>query len=196
MMTPVCRTNGRWTVKFRACLRSYELRIATLRDLRAERGSVGGTPSSLVSWHAATRPLAIVPTSKPCRIPLRKQAASVWAIRQSSVVVIASLEGVLDMDENRCREGSAKPPVSGRDDGRLEGEKPANAEDLLRRKARAAIRAGMLSRHHQVSIWGGPGSGASCAVCGDPAAWDAERRSLLQADSNSGTISDRERLEP
>ena len=31
MMTPVCRTNDRWTVKFPACLRSYELRIATLR---------------------------------------------------------------------------------------------------------------------------------------------------------------------
>jgi hypothetical protein len=35
------------------CLRSYEVRIATVRDLRAERGTVGGTPSltSLVWWH-------------------------------------------------------------------------------------------------------------------------------------------------
>ena len=129
------------------------------------------------------------------------------------------------MDEDRCREASAKPPLSGRDDNRLEGEKPTSAEDPLRRKARAAIRAGMLPGHHQVSVWGGPGSGASCAVCGDAvaghelgfelefrddmdrlelryihipcfAAWDAECRSLLQADSNSGTISNRERLEP
>ena len=104
-------------------------------------------------------------------------------------------------------------------------ETSASAEDALRRKARAAIRAGMLPRQHQVNTWGGPGSGASCAVCGSPvprdglgfelefrdtdgrlelrhvhvpcfAAWDLECRYLLQAGSDHGTISDRERTEP
>jgi hypothetical protein len=151
--------------------------------------------------------------------------SGVCAIRRSPVVVIASSEDVLDMDENRCREASARAPVSCRDHSRLEGQTPASAEDPLRRQARAAIRAGMLPRQPQVSVWGGPGAGASCAVCGSTvardghgfelefrdamgqlerryvhipcfAAWDSECRSLLQADSNSGTISDRERLEP
>lgn len=104
-------------------------------------------------------------------------------------------------------------------------ETPASAEGVLRRKVRAAIRAGVLPRHHQVSTWGGPGSGASCAVCGDPvqrdglgldfefrdaderlelrhlhipcfAAWDLECRDFLQAGSDGGTIADRERVQP
>lgn len=112
----------------------------------------------------------------------------------------------LDINENHCRETSA------------------SAKNVLRRKARAAIRAGMLPRQHQVSIWGGPGSGASCAVCSTPvppdglgfdleyrdtdgrlelrhvhipcfAAWDLECRNSLQAVSDGGTISDRERTE-
>jgi hypothetical protein len=131
------------------------------------------------------------------------------------------------MDKNRYGEASARPPVSGRDDrggepAGGEGETPASAEGLLRRKARAAIRAGLLPKQQQVSVWGGPGSGATCAVCGTAvledglgfelefrdaagrlelryvhipcfAAWDVECRSFLQADSNSGTISNRER---
>jgi hypothetical protein len=130
------------------------------------------------------------------------------------------------MDQNRYREASSLPAVSGRDDRRIEsaggeGEAPAGAE-ALRRKARTAIRAGMLPKQQQVSVWGGPGSGASCAVCGSTvpadglgfelefrdaagrlelryvhipcfAAWDLECRSFLQHDGNSGTISDRER---
>ena len=95
----------------------------------------------------------------------------------------------------------------------------------LRQKAGAAIRAGMLPRQHQVSTWGGPGSGAPCAVCGDLvprdglgielefrdtdgplelrhlhiqcfAAWDLECRDFLQVGSDGRTISDRERVEP
>jgi hypothetical protein len=134
------------------------------------------------------------------------------------------------MDENRGREVSASPPVSGRDAGRFEpagdeGRTSASEEDFLRRKARAAIHAGMLPGRNHVSVWGGPGSGASCAVCGSTvpadglgfelefrdamgrlelryvhipcfAAWDLECRSLLQADGNTCTISDRERVEP
>jgi hypothetical protein len=136
----------------------------------------------------------------------------------------------LDMDENRCREVSARPSVPGRDKSCLEptageGESSVSADSLLRRKARAAIRAGMLPSQHQVSVWGGPGSGASCAVCGDMvpqdglgfemefrdvegrpelrqvhipcfAAWDLECRAFLQADGNGVTIPDRERVEP
>ena len=105
------------------------------------------------------------------------------------------------------------------------GEPPASADEVLRRKARAAILAGLLPRQQQVSTWGGPGSGASCAVCGDTvprdglgfelefrsadgrlelrhahiacfAAWDFECRQLLQAGGNRVTIRDRERIEP
>lgn len=111
------------------------------------------------------------------------------------------------MDENHSRETST------------------SAEGVLRRKARAAIRAGMVPREPQVSTWAGPGSGASCAICGNPvtreglgfelefrdtdgrlelrhvhipcfAAWDLECRNFLQAGSDGGTISDRERTEP
>jgi hypothetical protein len=96
---------------------------------------------------------------------------------------------------------------------------------VLRQKARVAIRAGLRPRQHQASTWGGPGSGASCAVCGQPlppdglefelefreldgrcevhhfhipcfAAWDLESRDFLPADRDGGTIPDRERDEP
>jgi hypothetical protein len=134
------------------------------------------------------------------------------------------------MDEHCNREATARASVSGGDGSRLEpaggeGETPGSAEDHLRRQARAAIHAGMLPREHQVSVWGGPGSGASCAVCGSSvardghgfelefrdargrlerryvhipcfAAWDLECRSLLQPDGNGCTISGRERVEP
>ncbi len=111
------------------------------------------------------------------------------------------------MNENHCRDASV------------------GAEDALRQKARAAIRAGMLPTQHQVSTWGGPGSGASCAVCGSPvprdglgfdlefrdadgrielrhvhipcfAAWDLECRALLQADGDGVTIPACERAKP
>jgi hypothetical protein len=157
-------------------------------------------------------------------------AATVPAIRRSLFVVVWSLGGPCWMtDEHRNREASSRPSVSGRDGSRLEpgggeGETPASAEDRVRRQARAAIHAGMLPRKPPVSVWGGPGSGASCAVCGSTvardghgfelefrdaigrlerryihipcfAAWDLECRSLLQADGNGCTISDRERVE-
>lgn len=106
-----------------------------------------------------------------------------------------------------------------------ESETPASTEDVLRRQARTAIRAGMLPRHPPVSTWGGPGSGASCAVCGNPvardgfglelefrdpdgrlelryvhipcfAAWDLERRHFLQAGSDGLTLTERERARP
>ena len=105
-----------------------------------------------------------------------------------------------------------------------EGGSPASAEGEMRRQAAAAIRAGMLPRHHHVSTWGGRGSGASCAVCGTPvaqdglglelefrdpdgrlelryvhipcfAAWDLERRHFLQDGADGVTLPERERAE-
>jgi hypothetical protein len=40
--------------------------------------------------------------------------------------------------------------------------------NILRRKARAAIEAGTLPRHSSERVWGGPGNGECCAVCGRP----------------------------
>ena len=134
------------------------------------------------------------------------------------------------MDEDYCRDTLARSSSLGRDDSRLEpaagdSETAASAEDALRQKARAAICTGLLPRQRPESTWGWRGSGASCAVCGDPvprdglafelefrdtdgrlelrhlhipcfAAWDRECRYLLQAGSDGGTIPDRERVEP
>jgi len=152
-----------------------------------------------------------------------------WQSGRAPLSFYRHQRGWLHMDENRGREVSASPPVSGRDAGRFEpagdeGRTSASEEDFLRRKARAAIHAGMLPGRNHVSVWGGPGSGGSCAVCGSTvpgdglgfelefrdamgrlelryvhipcfAAWDLECRSLLQADGNTCTISDRERVE-
>jgi hypothetical protein len=40
-------------------------------------------------------------------------------------------------------------------------------ESTLRQKAHDAIRAGQLPGRPPDRMWGGPGSGACCAVCGD-----------------------------
>lgn len=39
-------------------------------------------------------------------------------------------------------------------------------ESELRAQAREAMKAGRLPEHPPERMWGGPGSGASCAVCG------------------------------
>jgi hypothetical protein len=41
-------------------------------------------------------------------------------------------------------------------------------ETELRRKAREAIQAGKFPVHRQARMWGGPGNGAACAICGEP----------------------------
>ena len=41
-------------------------------------------------------------------------------------------------------------------------------EPILREKARAAVRAGKLPARRPDRMWGGPGVGADCAVCGRP----------------------------
>lgn len=40
-------------------------------------------------------------------------------------------------------------------------------ESMLRARARAAMTAGHLPDHRPEHMWGGPGSGESCAVCGN-----------------------------
>lgn len=40
-------------------------------------------------------------------------------------------------------------------------------ESVLRARAREAIKVGNLPDHRPEHVWGGPGSGESCAVCGD-----------------------------
>ena len=45
-------------------------------------------------------------------------------------------------------------------------------EPLLRDKAREAIRSGKLPRRPPDRTFGAPGSGESCAVCGEPVAQD------------------------
>ena len=56
------------------------------------------------------------------------------------------------MDENYGRDTSARSSLLDRDDSHLEpavreSEAPASAEGVLRQKARAAIRAGILPTH-------------------------------------------------
>jgi hypothetical protein len=41
-------------------------------------------------------------------------------------------------------------------------------EKLLRSKAEEAIRTGKLPSRRPDRTWGGPGVGATCAVCGEP----------------------------
>jgi hypothetical protein len=96
-------------------------------------------------------------------------------------------------------------------------------ESLLSERARDAIMAGRLPARAPTGVWGGPGTGKSCAVCtqviggdglgfelefdGDGiagpnvynvhiwcfAAWEFECRAFLPAADDHGTISDRER---
>jgi hypothetical protein len=96
-------------------------------------------------------------------------------------------------------------------------------EWALRQKARDAIMAGRLPTYRPTGVWGGPGTGNSCAVCaqaitadglgfelefaeedtGQPeirnvhlwcfAAWEFECRSFLPAPDDGVTILGRER---
>jgi hypothetical protein len=43
-----------------------------------------------------------------------------------------------------------------------------NDEDTLRNKAREVIHSGKLPGRRPERMWGGRGSGAECAICGDP----------------------------
>lgn len=45
-------------------------------------------------------------------------------------------------------------------------------EASLRAEAREAIRTGRLPNRRPDRIWGGPGIGARCAVCGEPVTHD------------------------
>jgi hypothetical protein len=45
-------------------------------------------------------------------------------------------------------------------------------EKILREQARAAVRAGKIPSRQPDRTWGGPGVGATCAVCGLPVTKD------------------------
>ena len=96
-------------------------------------------------------------------------------------------------------------------------------ESALRQKAREAIMAGRLPTRSPTGVWGGPGTGKTCAVCGQViggnslgfelefgdddvagrtvhdvhiwcfAAWEFECRSFLPAADDGVTIPGRER---
>lgn len=98
---------------------------------------------------------------------------------------------------------------------------PAGEDVGLRHKAREALRSGRLPSGKPESVWGGPGSGVTCAVCGQHvggnqlgfelefarggesfirhvhipcfAAWEFECQSELQGFGDDGTILDRDR---
>jgi hypothetical protein len=47
-----------------------------------------------------------------------------------------------------------------------------NDESKLRQKVREAMEAGKLPKRRPERMWGGPGSGACCRVCGEPVKHD------------------------
>lgn len=52
--------------------------------------------------------------------------------------------------------------------GRPVGKAKEMSDDsVLRAGAREAMKTGNLPKHRPERLWGGPGSGASCAVCGE-----------------------------
>lgn len=57
-----------------------------------------------------------------------------------------------------------------RSDGARSGARPVNLSDDrdLREKAREAIQAGKLPDRRPDHVWGGPGTGAQCTICGAP----------------------------
>jgi hypothetical protein len=55
-----------------------------------------------------------------------------------------------------------------RPQGRPTGKaKEMGDESMLRTRAREAMKSGKLPGHEPEHTWGGPGSGAPCAVCGE-----------------------------
>jgi hypothetical protein len=56
-------------------------------------------------------------------------------------------------------------------------------KSTLEKKAREAIQARTLPNHPPTSMWGGPGCGAGCAVCGEPLQRDEIEYELEFADN-------------
>ena len=52
------------------------------------------------------------------------------------------------------------------------GERTVPDEPILRDKAREAIRTGKLPSRQPDRMWGGPGIGKFCTICGEPINWD------------------------
>jgi hypothetical protein len=54
-------------------------------------------------------------------------------------------------------------------------------EPLLRAKAREVVRTGKLPSRRPDRIWGGPGAGELCAICGEPISRDQLEFEILFA---------------
>lgn len=64
----------------------------------------------------------------------------------------------------------------------MSGKNDKRALDLL---AREAIQSGVLPRDRPEGVWGGPGSGEDCSVCGRPVKTD-ELGYEIEIDGSSG----------
>jgi hypothetical protein len=65
-----------------------------------------------------------------------------------------------------------------------------NEENTLRLRAREAMKAGSLPRQRPQGIWGGPGTGAGCGVCGKPVGRDELEFELqFASDADRGAAS-------
>ena len=58
------------------------------------------------------------------------------------------------------------------DDSASSAASPADGEAILRGGARQALRSAALPERHPDGIWGGPGAGACCTICGAGVARD------------------------
>lgn len=109
--------------------------------------------------------------------------------------------------------------------GTSRGSTPGD-ESALRYQAREGIACGRVPGARPTGVWGGPGSGACCGICGEPvardglgfelefragdadapqlhhmhipcfAAWEFESQSFLQASGEEGTIPIYDRAAP
>jgi hypothetical protein len=58
-------------------------------------------------------------------------------------------------------------------------------EHFLREKARAVVQQGKLPARSPDRVWGGPGVGASCTICGEPVTKD-EKEFEIQFEQDGG----------
>ena len=62
--------------------------------------------------------------------------------------------------------------LEGNADNLTAGAGAAGDDSILRAKARQAIEAGILPNRRPDRMWGGPGVGAQCTICGAPVKHD------------------------
>ena len=72
----------------------------------------------------------------------------------------------------------------------------AEDESALRAKAREAIRSGALPNAPPEHMWGGPGEGARCTICGTPVRPDESEFEIEFASTGNGRETDRHHVHP